>query len=93
MNEALADYVQRREDILRRLAVILAQRLDVRRDADEIDPDTPLFGLGVGLDSIDAVELLVCVEVEFAISLDGERGLRALRTLGSLADAVMELPG
>lgn len=36
---------------------------------DEIDTDAPLFGEGLGLDSIDALELIVLLEREYGIKL------------------------
>jgi acyl carrier protein len=38
--------------------------------ADEIGDDTPLFGEGLGLDSVDALELVVALEKEFGIAAD-----------------------
>jgi acyl carrier protein len=90
MDEAVAAYVQRREDIVQRVVRLLGDRLEVQRELDEVDPDTPLFGLGLALDSIDAVELLVSVEQEFGVALVEERALRAMRTVGTLTDAILE---
>ena len=36
---------------------------------DEVGPDDPLFGEGLGLDSIDAVELVVMVEKQYGIKM------------------------
>lgn len=90
MDSRLADYIQQRDAILERVRRILIDNLDVRRDPDEIDPDTPLFGSGLGLDSVDAVELLVSVEVEFGIQVpDDPRVGSALRTVNTLVDLVI----
>jgi acyl carrier protein len=90
MDTKLADYIQQRDAILERVRRILIDNLDVRRDPDEIDPDTPLFGSGLGLDSVDAVELLVSVEVEFGIQVpDDPRVGGALRTVNTLVDLVI----
>lgn len=37
---------------------------------DDIDDDAPLFGEGLGLDSLDAVELTVLVQRHFGVVLD-----------------------
>ena len=55
----------------------------------ELDPDTPLFGTGLGLDSVDAVEIVVGLESEFGISLDKGDSMFALRTINSLVDVVL----
>ncbi len=38
--------------------------------ASDIDTDAPLFGEGLGLDSIDALELIVLMEKEYGIKLN-----------------------
>ncbi len=40
--------------------------------ADEIETDAPLFGDGLGLDSIDALELALALSKKYGIKLDGE---------------------
>ncbi len=62
-------YIARREAILDRVRKLLVERLHVERDPDTIDPDTPLFGTGLGLDSVDALELVVALEREFGIAI------------------------
>jgi acyl carrier protein len=83
-------YIEQRIDILSRVRKILIENLGVRREPEHIDPDTPLFGSGLGLDSVDAVELLICMEVEFGVRLPDEQVGRAdLRTVGTLVDMVL----
>ena len=40
-------------------------------DGNELDDDTPLFGEGVGLDSIDSIELISCIDENFGVSMTG----------------------
>jgi acyl carrier protein len=88
----LAAKIERREDILRRIRRILIERLQVRRDSDELDPDTPLFGAGIGLDSVDSVELVVSIETEFGLKLKQDlSGRRFMRTINTMADMVSHL--
>ena len=64
-------------------------RLDVR-PADIAD-DTPIFGEGLGLDSIDALELVVLVEERFRISIpDEEVGKRAFASVDALVDFILQ---
>ena len=92
-DEALA-LVARRTALLERVRKVLIERLMVARAPEEIDPDAPLFGTGLGLDSVDAVELVVSLETEFGITLpEGSVGRRSMRTVGSLIDLVMTREG
>ena len=87
----LAERIAERERILARIRTLLIGDLRVQRGEDEIDPDTPLFGTGLRLDSIDAVELVVAVESAFGLHLGQEPlGPGPFRTLNTLADFVLE---
>ena len=84
--------IARREGVLARVRRVLIEDLGVRREPEEIDPDAPLFGTGLGLDSVDAVELVVSLETAFDVRFpQGYTGRRTMRTVGSLADAVLAL--
>lgn len=90
MDPEILEWARRREAVLARVVGILIDNLKVARAADEIDPDTPLFGTGLGLDSIDAVELVVGFEKEFGIKLaDAGPIATKLRTVNGLVDAVL----
>jgi acyl carrier protein len=88
--EELLQRIARREEVVARVRTVLIERLGVRRDPEEIDPDAPLFGTGLGLDSVDAVELVVSLETEFSIRFPtGYMHRRLMRTVGTVADAVL----
>jgi len=56
---------------------------------DQIDDDAPLFGTGLGLDSIDALELVVMLENHYGIVIkDIEEGRPAFKSVRTLADFV-----
>lgn len=53
---------------------------------DQIEDDAPLFGTGLGLDSIDALELVVMLEKHYGIVIkDIEEGGPAFRSVNALA--------
>lgn len=55
----------------------------------DIADETPLFGEGLGLDSVDALELMVALEKEFRIKFQShEVGRETLATVSSLASFV-----
>ncbi len=63
-------------------------RLDV--PPPDIADDAPIFGDGLGLDSIDALELVVLVEERFRVSIpDEEVGKRAFASVNALVDFIV----
>ena len=56
---------------------------------DQIGDDDPLFGEGLGLDSIDALELVVMLEKHYGIVItDIEEGRPAFQSVRALADFI-----
>jgi acyl carrier protein len=56
---------------------------------EQIEDDAPLFGTGLGLDSIDALELVVLLEKDYGIVIkDIEEGRPAFRSVRTLADFI-----
>lgn len=78
--------------ILKRIQELLVTSLNLPdMTADDIDPDQVLFGdEGLGLDSIDALELGVALQEKFNLSLKGrtEEVREHFRTARTLADFV-----
>lgn len=53
---------------------------------DQIDDNAPLFGGGLGLDSLDAVELVVIVQKHYGVEIkDMDEGRVAFESINSLA--------
>ena len=59
--------------------------------ADAVDENEPLFGEGLGLDSIDALELIVLLEKKYGIKLaDPAEGKKIFTSVASIADYVIK---
>ena len=53
---------------------------------DDIDNDEPLFGSGVGLDSIDALELIVLLEKNYGLKIENaEEGQKVFKSINAMA--------
>ncbi len=70
---------------LKRLIVEALLLEDVK--PEEIVDDAPLFGEGLGLDSIDALELAIAIDRRFGVKIaaDDERNREIFRSVSSLA--------
>jgi len=77
------------QELKDRLKRLIVDRLKLEVDPDSIDSAEPLFGAGLGLDSIDALELVLGVEQEFGIKIEDQQvGSAALASVDALADFV-----
>lgn len=70
-----------------KLKKILVEELNLEElTPEEIEDDAPLFGEGLGLDSLDAVELVVILQKHFGIEIkDMEEGRSAFKSVNALA--------
>jgi len=58
---------------------------------DDIENSEPLFGEGLGLDSIDALELIVLLEREYNIKMeDASLGKKVLKSIDTMAEYIRE---
>ena len=58
---------------------------------EDIKDDEPLFGEGLGLDSIDSVELIVLLSREYGINIqDPKEGRKVLVDVNTMADYIAE---
>jgi acyl carrier protein len=80
-----------RDELKHRLKVMLIEglKLEDKRPEDIVDA-APIFVEGLGLDSIDALELVVLVEERFRVTIsDEEVGQRAFASIDALADFIL----
>ena len=79
-------------DLKHKLKELLIERLKFEdMTPDDIGDDDPLFAGGLGLDSIDALEIVVMLETEFGIKVKNENSARDyFRSVSTLATLVEE---
>jgi acyl carrier protein len=82
-------------DLRPRIKEMLVKNLMLQTTADQIGDDLPLFGTdGLGLDSIDALELVVSMEKTFGVGVpNSEVAAKALRTVNTINDYIIENGG
>lgn len=76
-----------------RLKQLIIEHLNLAgMSPDDIEDEAPLFGEGLGLDSVDALELVVALEKEYGIRIEGQETSReAFTSVATLADFVERL--
>jgi len=77
-----------------KLKKILIEDLNLEElTPEDIDDNAPLFGEGLGLDSLDAVELVVIIQKHFGIEIknmeDGREAFQSIEALTAYIDARM----
>ena len=74
------------DDLNQRVKQMLIDALKLDKTPSDIVDDAPLFGSGLGLDSLDALQLAVSVEETFGIPIaDESAGKRAFGSVNALA--------
>jgi acyl carrier protein len=78
------------ENLRDQIKVMMVENLMLKTPKEEIRDDMPLFGPdGLGLDSIDALELVVSLEKHFGVTVpNSETARQALATVNTIADYV-----
>ena len=79
-------------EIREKLKVLLVDQLSLDDvEPEEIEDDAELFGEGLGLDSLDAVEIVVMLQRNFGMEVkDMEKSREVFRTISTLAEYVYE---
>jgi acyl carrier protein len=72
------------------IARLVAEAVNLETPAADIDPDAPLYGEGLGLDSIDMLEISLAVGKRYGVELraDDEANRRIFASLRNLAQHV-----
>jgi acyl carrier protein len=80
------------EELIAKLKVQVIEKLNLEEiSPEQIDSKAPLFGDGLGLDSIDALELIVMLEREYGIKVnDPSEGKKIFASIETMAHYIQE---
>lgn len=81
--------MQNTNDLKARVRQMLVENLMLQVKPEEISDDLPLFGEGLGLDSVDALQLVVALDKNFGLKIqDPEMAKGVLRNINSIVAAL-----
>jgi acyl carrier protein len=80
------------EELINKLRIEIIQQLNLEDlKPEDIDADAALFGDGLGLDSIDALEIIVLLEKNYGIKIeDPKEGKKIFASIRTLAEYITE---
>src|SRR4051812_30638837 len=87
MRDSTLQYIADRKELCAQVKRLIVERLDLPVDPSWITDDTPIFGRGLELDSVDALELVVGLEYDFEASVTDDQ-IEVFRSINSVADFV-----
>jgi acyl carrier protein len=78
-------------ELKQRIKRTLIEELDLRgKQESDIDDAAPLFGEGLGLDSLDALQLAMAIEERFGVKVpEGEAGRVVFASVNAIAEHVL----
>lgn len=88
MDEGMRSRIEERARILKIIKDDLITRLDLPYEPEDLHEDVSLLGSGLGLDSLDALEVILGIEHAFKVKVE-EDNISILRSINSIADYVI----
>ena len=89
MTKEMQDFIDKRKKVIDTFKSELIRRLNLPYNADDLHEDVALLGAGLGLDSLDALEIVLCIENSFNIKIP-DQNISVLRSINTVVDYVIE---
>lgn len=88
MTDTMQAALDKRVAVINTFKEELIRRLNLPYTPEDIHEDISLLGAGLGLDSLDALEIVLCVENSFGIKIPDE-STAVLRSINTIVDFVL----